>query len=58
MEMGKLVPQILRQFDLEWASDEPDWKVETFWFAKQTGLLVRFRERFRNSPASLEKATL
>ncbi|KAI0170695.1 cytochrome P450 [Pestalotiopsis sp. NC0098] len=45
MEMGKLVPQVLRQFHLEWASDEPAWKVETYWFSKQTGLLVRFRER-------------
>ncbi|CAG9990779.1 unnamed protein product [Clonostachys byssicola] len=58
MEMGKLVPQILRQFDLEWASDEPGWKVETFWFAKQTGLLVRFRERSQNPQISLGKATV
>ncbi|ETS84381.1 hypothetical protein PFICI_02406 [Pestalotiopsis fici W106-1] len=41
MEMGKLVPQVLRQFQLEWASDEPEWKIQTYWFAKQTGLLLK-----------------
>ncbi|KAK2774839.1 cytochrome p450 oxidoreductase [Colletotrichum kahawae] len=45
MEVGKFVPQILRQFDLEWASTEPEWKVKTYWFAKQSGLLVRFTPR-------------
>lgn len=45
MEMAKFVPQILRQFDLKWASSEPEWKIKTYWFAKQTGLLVRFRAR-------------
>ncbi|CVK95404.1 related to pisatin demethylase cytochrome P450 [Fusarium mangiferae] len=45
MEMAKFVPQILRQFDLEWASSEPEWKIKTYWFAKQTGLLVQFRAR-------------
>jgi hypothetical protein len=45
MEMGKLVPQVLRQFELEWASSEPHWKVHTYWFAKQSGLLVRMKLR-------------
>ncbi|GKT66128.1 P450 monooxygenase [Colletotrichum tofieldiae] len=45
MEMCKLVPQVLRQFELEWASDESEWDVQTYWFAKQMGLLVRFKER-------------
>ncbi|KAH7160514.1 cytochrome P450 [Dactylonectria estremocensis] len=45
MEIGKFVPQILRHFDLEWASDKPDWQVKTYWFAKQMGLLVRFTPR-------------
>ena len=45
MEMGKLVPQVLRQFDLEWASNKAEWDVRTFWFAKQNGLLVRFKAR-------------
>jgi hypothetical protein len=41
MEMGKLIPQILRHFEIEWASDKPEWRVETFWFAKQHGLICR-----------------
>jgi hypothetical protein len=45
MEMGKLVPQILREFDMEWASEKDEWTVKTFWFAKQTDMIVRFRPR-------------
>ncbi|USP80377.1 UbiH, 2-polyprenyl-6-methoxyphenol hydroxylase and related FAD-dependent oxidoreductase [Curvularia clavata] len=45
MEMGKLVPQIIRLFDIEWASNKPEWKVETYWFAKQSDLHVRMRFR-------------
>ena len=45
MEMGKLVPQVLRQFDLEWAAKEKHWHVHNYWFARQTGLLVRMRHR-------------
>ncbi|UNI22993.1 hypothetical protein JDV02_008835 [Purpureocillium takamizusanense] len=45
MEMGKLVPQMLRKFDLQWASPEKTWKVETFWFARQQGLIYRLRRR-------------
>jgi hypothetical protein len=48
MEMGKLVPQILREFDMEWASVKDEWTVTTFWFAKQTDMIVRFRPK---SPA-------
>lgn len=42
MEMGKLVPQILRKFDVEWASEKPDWDVKTYFFSRQTGLVTRF----------------
>ncbi|KAH7136224.1 cytochrome P450 [Dactylonectria macrodidyma] len=49
MEVGKFVPQILRQFDLEWASNEPEWQVKTYWFAKQMGLLVRLNPRDRKA---------
>jgi len=47
MEMGKLVPQVIRDFDLEWASEEPSWKVHTYWFSKQSGFLVRMKPRKR-----------
>ncbi|KAJ0416229.1 cytochrome P450 [Aspergillus carlsbadensis] len=45
MEMGKFVPQILREFDFEWASNPKDWRVHTYWFAKQEGLVVRLMPR-------------
>lgn len=45
MEMGKLIPQIVRNFDIEWASQKPEWKVETFWFSKQYGLVCRLKSR-------------
>jgi len=45
MEMGKFVPQLLRHFDLFWASDKADWTVKTYWFAKQSDMYVRFRSR-------------
>lgn len=45
MEMGKFVPQILRSFDLEWASEDPEWHVYTYWFARQEGLICRLKTR-------------
>ncbi|RAH55932.1 cytochrome P450 [Aspergillus piperis CBS 112811] len=45
MEMGKLVPQLLRHFEIEWASDENEWRVKTFFFAKQHGLVCRLTLR-------------
>jgi hypothetical protein len=45
MEMGKLIPQLIRDFDIEWASERPEWSVKTFWFAKQYGLICRLKSR-------------
>ncbi|KIW85276.1 hypothetical protein Z517_00666 [Fonsecaea pedrosoi CBS 271.37] len=45
LEMGKFIPQILRHFDMEWASSEPTWKTEAAWFWKQSGVIVRFKWR-------------
>lgn len=50
MEMGKLVPRLIRHFEIEWGSEDPDWKVETFWFAKQHGLKCRLRSRTSAEP--------
>jgi hypothetical protein len=44
MEMGKFVPQFLREFELTWDGDA-EWKVESSWFAKQTKVLVRYKNR-------------
>jgi hypothetical protein len=45
MEMGKFVPQILRQFHLYWVSEKAAWTVNTYWFARQSDLIVRFQTR-------------
>ncbi|KAJ6099461.1 cytochrome P450 [Penicillium canescens] len=45
MEMGKIVPQLLREFDVEWASAESDWTVRTYFFSMQEGLIVRLKPR-------------
>ncbi|KAH0841174.1 hypothetical protein AYO21_06936 [Fonsecaea monophora] len=43
-ELHKLIPQLLRTFDLELATDRP-WDTQNFWFNKQTGLITRARRR-------------
>ena len=35
----------MRQFDLEWASDEAEWKTDAAWLWVQSGLIVRFKQR-------------
>jgi hypothetical protein len=45
MEMGKFIPQILRHFDVEWASSQPEWKTHTAWFSKQSDFHVILRRR-------------
>lgn len=47
MEIGKLVPQVLRNFELEWASDQPDWRTSCYWQHKQRDLIVRFKSKLR-----------
>jgi len=45
MEMSKMVPQLLRDFDFSWASEQKTWQIKTFWFAKQSGVFVRIHPR-------------
>ena len=47
IEMAKLVPSALRNFDLEWASKNIEWHVSTYWFARQDRLLCRLTSRIR-----------
>lgn len=51
MEMGKFVPQFLREFEITWDGDE-EWKVESNWFAKQTNVFVRYKSRERKASTS------
>jgi hypothetical protein len=41
LEMTKFVPQVLRHFDVEWASSEEEWDISGYWFAKQSGVVMR-----------------
>ena len=41
LEMTKFVPQVLRRFSLEWASQKDEWKISGYWFAKQSGVVMR-----------------
>lgn len=45
LEMVKFVPTVLLHYDLEWASDKPEWDVAGYWFAKQSNVLMRLRPR-------------
>lgn len=44
--MSKLVPQILRQFDVELSSNQ-DWTLHCYWFVKQTGLVCKIKARHK-----------
>ncbi|KPI42555.1 Pisatin demethylase [Cyphellophora attinorum] len=46
MEMGKFVPQILRNFRVEFADESNrEWSVKTYWFAKQSGMRMKMTPR-------------
>jgi hypothetical protein len=40
----KLIPEILRKFEMRLASDRP-WKTRNVGFVHQTGVIVRLRAR-------------
>jgi hypothetical protein len=45
MEISKLIPQLIRKFDIELA--DPEMKLETrnVWFVKQTNIIVQIKQR-------------
>ena len=45
LEMSKLVPQILRQYDFDLSDSEKEWALHCFWFVRQTGLICRVKRR-------------
>ena len=51
MEMGKLIPQMFRHFDIEWASPDPEWKTNAAWFWKQSKVIVKLHWRGKVFPA-------
>ncbi|KAM5363917.1 hypothetical protein ACJZ2D_011769 [Fusarium nematophilum] len=45
LEMFKLVPAILRTFEIEFVDPDSSWVLHNAWFVKQSGFKVRLRER-------------
>jgi hypothetical protein len=45
LEISKLVPQLVRQFEFEIESPEKPWKTANYWFVKQTDFNVRVKAR-------------
>jgi cytochrome P450 len=46
MEMHKIVPQLLREFDLQLHEPKKDWKTRNVWFVQQEGLEVDLVRRW------------
>jgi cytochrome P450 len=45
LEMSKLIPQLVRQFDFELEKPDTPWKTANYWFVKQFDFNVRVKER-------------
>ncbi|KAJ9606160.1 hypothetical protein H2200_009121 [Cladophialophora chaetospira] len=44
-EIYKLLPEVLRRFDVQLVDPAKEWKTHNFWFNKQTGIEVRIKRR-------------
>ncbi len=49
LEITKFVPEILRHFDVEWASPKPEWNTFSEWFYKQSDVVLRFTSRTKET---------
>lgn len=54
LQIRKFVVRILRNFDIEWASEKPEWDLKFFWVTEQHGLHVRFRAKQQVQTAETE----
>lgn len=50
MEMGKIIPQLFREFEIELVNEE--WRTKNVWFVQQSGLDVKLKRRVRKSSYS------
>ena len=50
LEMTKLVPTLLRRYNLEWAAEEDEWKISGYFFCKQSGVIMRLTPRDVGEP--------
>ncbi|KPM35679.1 hypothetical protein AK830_g10879 [Neonectria ditissima] len=45
MEMAKIIPELLRRFELTLADPQAEWKTKNIWFVQQEGLVCTLRKR-------------
>lgn len=45
LEMAKLIPQLVRNFDIELEQPDREWRTTNKWFVKQEGFFCRVRVR-------------
>jgi hypothetical protein len=43
LELRMFVIEVLKNFDIEWASEEPRPEIKMYWIIEQFGLDIRFR---------------
>lgn len=53
LEMYKLVPAVLRTFELTLEHPQDEWELRNAWFVKQSNFLVRLKTRRAGEPLSL-----
>ncbi|KAL9121278.1 MAG: hypothetical protein Q9187_002163 [Circinaria calcarea] len=45
LEMRIFIIQVLRRFDVEWASQKPQWKLKVYWLVEHHNLSLKFKAR-------------
>ena len=43
LEISKLIPRLVRDFDFELEKPEKEWKTENYWFVKPTDFTIRIK---------------
>lgn len=49
LEIQKVIPEILRMFEIELADPGREWKVVNHWFCQQEGLICQLKRRHASS---------
>jgi hypothetical protein len=49
MEMAKVIPQIVRNFDLALRHPKKEWTTDNLWFVKQSDFIVNVSRRRRTA---------
>ncbi|KAF4975214.1 hypothetical protein FZEAL_7971 [Fusarium zealandicum] len=55
LEIYKVVPSLLRRFDIDFQDPSKEWKIINAWFVKQADFTVKFARRHLVQPDSTEK---